>query len=270
MQRVLIVVPCYNEAARLDGEAFLGFAGTHSDIHFLFVNDGSTDGTRAVLEELRQQRPNQIALLHLPANVGKAEAIRQGMLQSLDSNSDAVGYWDADLSTPLDAIPCFRDLLERRAGVNIVLGTRLALQGRHIQRHWLRRILGRVFARCASHVIGTPIFDTQCGAKLFRVNESVRRLFLQPFLSRWIFDVELLVRWRSACRAGACSALDGAIYEFPLEEWHEVKGSKLKSSDFLRAVGELWMIHRRYARYAIDWSSPPIAQQPAAHSRKAA
>jgi glycosyltransferase involved in cell wall biosynthesis len=246
MSLTRIVVPCYNEATRLDGERFLRFGALHPGVLFLFVNDGSTDRTASLLDDLRQSAPERIEVLHLPANRGKAEAVRQGMVRAMEAGGTAAGFWDADLATPLEAIPPFRDILRRLERVDLVLGTRLPLLGRQIRRNRLRHALGRVFARCASQVIGASVYDTQCGAKLFRITPVTRSLFQEPFLSRWIFDVELLVRWRQLCRSIGAAAHE-QWYELPLDEWREVRGSKLKSTDFLRAIGELWAIRRRYA-----------------------
>ena len=101
-----------------------------------------------------------------------------------------------------------------------------------------------MFARCASAVIGFPVVDTQCGAKLFRVDETTRGLFDKPFSSRWIFDVEVLVRWRQACERLGVGDVRRGIFELPLDAWTEVPGSKLHGHDFVRAVGELWRIWR--------------------------
>ncbi len=262
MSRTGIVVPCYNEAGRLEPDRFVHFCGQHPDVGFFFVNDGSRDETASVLEALRRRRPASIHLRHLAANQGKAEAVRQGMLQVMDHGAEAAGYWDADLSTPLDAIPRFREVLDRHREVTIVLGTRLPLLGRAIERAWLRHKLGRLFAFCASWVVGVPICDTQCGAKLLRVSDATRRLFLRPFLSRWIFDVELLARWLVACRAVGDQDRHRHLYELPLEQWQEVKGSKLRATDFVRAVKELWTIWRRY--FSTSSVSPSISPEPVA------
>ena len=67
----IIVVPCYNESQRLDGEAFLRFADENEGIRFLFVNDGSRDNTLEVLNALAQRHPRML-VLDLEQNGGKA------------------------------------------------------------------------------------------------------------------------------------------------------------------------------------------------------
>src|SRR6478752_2733844 len=96
-----IVIPCYNEAARLDHPAFSRFVLANKDVDFLFVDDGSTDSTRQTLESLRESRPDQFRVLGLERNFGKAEAVRHGLLAACERKPDYVGFWDADLATPL-------------------------------------------------------------------------------------------------------------------------------------------------------------------------
>lgn len=259
MSQTWIVVPCFNETARLDRSRFHQFCAAHPRYQLLFVNDGSRDDTGAMLDAMRLLSPRSMSVLHLDQNRGKAEAVRQGMLQAFDRDAAAVGFWDADLATPIEAAPQFQDVLDRRAGADIVLGTRLQLLGRSIERRRIRQKLGRLFARCASRVVGLPIYDTQCGAKLFRATEATRRLFTLPFASRWIFDVEILLRWRIERQLAGDVDPHAGLYELPVERWQEVKGSKLKSTDFLRAIGELWTIRRKYAglRVGAGPQSPP-------------
>jgi dolichyl-phosphate beta-glucosyltransferase len=270
MTRTQIVIPCYNEAARLDRERFRGFAHGRPT-RFLFVNDGSSDATADMLDGMRDSNPAQFDVLHLPVNQGKAEAVRQGMLRSIASGAETVGFWDADLSTPIEAVSEFEHVLERRADIRIVIGTRLPILGRSIRRRWMRRKAGQVFARCASAVIGFPVVDTQCGAKLFRIDDTTRGLFDKPFASRWIFDVEVLVRWRRACRRLGVDELRGGIFELPLDAWTEVPGSKLGGRDFVRAVGELWRIWRESKVVASDVPTSAAAEtERAARASKAA
>ncbi len=268
MARAVIVVPCYNEADRLDLRRFLDFARTSAGIDFLLVNDGSRDRTLELLELLHESQPSRFSFLHLARNCGKAEAVRQGMLMALAAQPDYVGFWDADLATPLEDIPAFCRTLDARPGVTLVIGARMPLLGRSIERRPLRRWLGRAFARAASLALGLRIYDTQCGAKLFRATGEVRQAFERPFVARWIFDVEVFARLHRARQAAAAQPLAQAIYEFPLDRWRDVAGSKLRPADFLRGVLELAHIYWTYLRpgLAAQQSADAPATAPAAES----
>jgi len=248
MANCTIVVPCYNEATRLDVEAFKRFAAQGFPQRFLFVNDGSTDGTRAMLETLCDSDSERFTLLDLPHNRGKAEAVRQGMLRTLEDDPDFVGFWDADLATPLAAIPQFCDFLLQKPRVQILVGSRVKLLGRVIQRRVLRHYLGRVFATAASVTLRLPIYDTQCGAKLFRATAEIRSLFEERFRTGWVFDVELLARFLRGRRGNRAEPAEGAIYEWPLDEWRDVAGSKVKLWDFAKAFLELATVYWTYMR----------------------
>lgn len=248
MNDCIIVVPCYNEAKRLDTVAFRGFVSRGHPQRFLFVNDGSTDDTSAVLEGLRRWNPERFEVCHLPRNRGKAEAVREGVLRALGSQAGAVGFWDADLATPLEAIPQFCELLEHDARLQMVIGARVKLLGRRIERRILRHYLGRTFATAASVVLRLPVYDTQCGAKLFRATDEVRAMFARPFCTSWIFDVELLARFIRGRKAGGAEAAEEVIYELPLSQWRDVAGSKVKARDFFKSFFELARIYWTYLR----------------------
>ncbi len=172
MSHTTIIIPCYNEAARLDLPAIIRYATSH-DHRLLLVNDGSTDATRDVLEDLVEAVPDRLQTLHLPQNMGKAEAVRQGMLAAWQSRPRFVGYWDADLATPLEAIDSFVRHLDAHGEVDILLGSRVCLLGKQIERRWTRHVLGRVFATAAAVTLRLPVYDTQCGAKLLRARTGV-------------------------------------------------------------------------------------------------
>jgi hypothetical protein len=191
---------------------------------------------------LRQKQPRRVLTLRLGTNVGKAEAVRRGVQLAMRRRASLVGYWDADLATPLDAIPRFRAVLAERPELLLVMGSRVALLGRNIRRRWRRHLLGRAFATAASLVLGLPVYDTQCGAKLFRVTAATAEVFRRPFSSRWIFDVEVLARLTKKSDAPA------AIYEYPLERWQDVNGSRLKPADFFAAAIDLVVIYWRNRR----------------------
>lgn len=237
-----MVVPCFNEEKRLDVDAFRAFRLTDARVDFCFVNDGSRDGTGKLLDALQAEDPQRFFVLHLEHNSGKAEAVRRGIAASLDRSPDFVGFWDADLATPLRELASFLDLVRSRPQIEIVMASRVRLLGRSISRQPARHYVGRVGATLISSSLGLAVYDTQCGAKLFRANETMRGIFATPFLSRWIFDVEILARY-IAVKGREVAAQ--TIYEMPIMEWRDVKGSKVRSTDFLRALRDLWKITRR-------------------------
>jgi len=241
MRKMCIIIPCYNEACRLNVAEFLEWAGRRPDLYFLFVNDGSTDGTGAILDRLSRACPDRIRHITMEQNRGKAEAVRWGFLESFQSGYDLIGYWDADLATPLETIPKFCELLED-GSVDGVIGSRVLLLGRHIRRRAVRHYLGRVFATCASLAIGLPVYDTQCGAKIFRNTERLRQVFRTPFRVNWTFDVEILARFLLLERIFGGPKTRDRVVEYPLERWDDVPGSKLKGRDFIRGAWEILMI----------------------------
>lgn len=250
---VLVVVPCYNEAERLHFDAFAKWTDENSGISFVFVNDGSTDSTGTLLRELVSTSPSRFKLLELSENHGKAEAVRHGVLYALAMGAEYVGYWDADLATPLDAILDFIAELERNPQLLVVMGARVQLLGRHIVRKPYRHYLGRVFATCASLTLRLPCYDTQCGAKLFRVCKPVAETFKDPYVSRWIFDVEIIARL--VARSGVNGRL--AIQEYPLMRWEDVRGSKVRPMDWWIALLDLGRINCKYFQLRRSVSAPP-------------
>ncbi|MEO8376349.1 MAG: glycosyltransferase [Candidatus Sumerlaeota bacterium] len=244
--QVIVVVPCYNEEKRLPVADYENFVRTNSDYKFLMVNDGSRDGTLALLNAMAAKNPEFFEVLNLEKNVGKAEAVRHGIQRSFAMRTDWVAFWDSDLATQLDELPYFLAILHDRPDVQIILGARVRLLGREIHRKLPRHILGRVFATTASNYLRWPVYDTQCGAKFFRNLPIIHEIYRDPFISRWIFDVELLVRFKKACqRAGLGSGSD-KIYEYPLRKWEDVKGSTVKGRDFFKAFFEFFRIVVKY------------------------
>ena len=244
--KTTVVIPCFNEAGRLPEASFMAFVDSCSDIDFLFVNDGSTDETEAVLSGLVERNSARFRLHSLDVNRGKAEAVREGILAALGSHPrpDYVGFWDADLATPLDAIPRLLQVLEGNTKLQMVLGARVKLLGRAIERNPLRHYPGRIFATLVSMLLRLPIYDSQCGAKMFRATDTTEGLFAKPFATRWIFDIEILARFLQARGTEAANE----VFEYPLEEWRDVPGSKLKPMDVAKTFLDLARVYRLYPR----------------------
>jgi len=231
------VVPCFDEAARVDVPAFLALLDDSAPASLILVDDGSRDQTLAVLRGIAAQRPAQVEVIALPTNQGKAEAVRQGLLRALARGAGIASYIDADLATPPSEL-CRLAALARAGAYDILMGSRVQLLGHTIERRHDRHYLGRIFATCASISLGLPVYDTQCGAKLFRHTPALESALIAPFASRWIFDVELLARLVRP-RPGIAAIVAERIREEPLLAWTDIPGSKLRPAAALRSGFDL-------------------------------
>ncbi|MCU4655222.1 glycosyltransferase [Roseibacterium sp. SDUM158016] len=227
-----LVVPCYNEALRLQPQRFLSFVDANPRVRLLMVNDGSTDETLIRLRALAARRPGRIAVLDLAQNAGKAEAVRTGLQRAIAEGAELTGYWDADLATPLELVGDFLRIADRHAETEVIFGSRRTMLGHRVNRTAGRRAVSRLCAGLARMAIGLPVADTQCGAKILRATPGLAAAVAQPFTAAWLFDVELFAR---IARAGSRSEAPHRFYELPLSEWTEVPGSKVTARVILRS-----------------------------------
>jgi len=242
MSKVCIIIPFYNEAGRVDNAAFGDFLHQHSEFALMLVNDGSSDNTLSLLKKIEEANPEQVRVLELVQNSGKAEAVRQGVLNALQwKDFDIFGYMDADLATPLDEAPYLTSFFQDSA-FQMIIGSRVKLYGWNIKRSLKRHYLGRVFATYVSNLFNLDIYDTQCGAKFFR-SEITADLFESPFVSKWFFDIELFLRLRKEMGSELFAK---SLREMPLRNWEEKGESKLQLGDFLATPFELIRIRNKY------------------------
>lgn len=162
----------------------------------------------------------------------------------MDAGANLVGFLDADLSTPVDEMLRLVATLAQRPEVQVLLASRIRLLGNTVERKLIRHYLGRIFATAASLILALDVYDTQCGAKVLRVTPQLRAALAQPFVSKWIFDIELIGRllYGSADQAGIGAA---AFAEMPLHTWRDVAGSKLHAGHMLAAIGDLVLVHQQ-------------------------
>ena len=179
----------------------------------------------------------------MPQNGGKAEAVRQGVLaMAATGEYEALAYFDADFATPLDQIFLLEEALWEQPQRQMAFGSRVKLLGRVVERSAKRHYLGRVFATFASLILGLAVYDTQCGAKLIK-RELALDVFAAPFMSRWLFDVEVFAR---IVRKWGHRQAEHLLVEVPLQVWLEKGGSKLGLKHMLRVPLELWNIRQAY------------------------
>lgn len=252
-----VVIPCYNEADRLLGADFKDFVAKHLGYHLCFVNDGSTDNTLEVLQELQQGNEEAISVYNCEKNGGKAEAVRLGIAHlSQDPQFDFIGYLDADLSTDLSD---FDQLVQTLAEseYKIVSGSRIARMGANITKESARKIISMTINLIIRTILGMNFKDTQCGAKVM-TREIAQNMFKRKFITRWLFDVEIFMRMR---RFYGREKVQQYICEQPLKRWIHADGSKLSMKDSLKIVGQLAQIAWQYRAQNNQWG-PETAIEP--------
>ena len=212
------------------------FFGVASFLEVIVVDDGSTDGTAALVEEFARTHP-VVRLLRNPGNRGKGYAVRSGMLAA---RGEWVLFTDSDLSSPIEE---FGKLTEAalRTGAEIAIGSR-ALDRSLIGVHqpFLREYAGRFFNVVMRLATGLPFYDTQCGFKLFQA-EAARAVFSRVVIERFGFDVEALYIARK---------LGLHAVEVPVR-WNDVAGSKVSMFSGLDGFVDLLRIrwNARQRRY---------------------
>jgi DNA-binding response OmpR family regulator len=237
-----VVIPCYNEEKRLKTKEFANFVHNNHGYHICFVNDGSKDKTLDVLKEFQQGKEGYISIYDCEKNSGKAEAVRQGILYLVkDKSLDYIGFLDADLST--DFID-FDDLAKTLSvsDYKLVIGSRITRMGANIIKQSSRGIISKIINIIIRTILGMEIQDTQCGAKIMN-REVAENLFNTPFLTSWLFDVEIFLRMKKYYGAETVEKL---ICEQPLRRWVHEDGSKFSFKDSVKILGQLSEIARKY------------------------
>ncbi len=241
-QKIIIVVPCFNEESRLQPQAFFDSLDKNPNLHWLLVDDGSKDQTASIIESMTQKFPNRIFMHKLEKNSGKGEAVRQGLIKAVDRQATLTGYYDADLATPMSELFRLLSVFSKQER-KVLFGARVFLLGRNIDRKRWRFWLGRCFALVASQMLRLKVYDTQCGMKLISNFPNFRDCIERPFDSSWLFDVELIQRM---LKTGGLNVDD--FFEEPLLAWTDVGGSKVKAKAFLVALFDLFKIKMRSLR----------------------
>ena len=243
MKKLSIVIPCFNEENGFPLVEYQDFIHHNPEQKLCFVNDGSTDKTLDVLRELQTTFPENVSLLSLSSNTGKAEAIRKGVHYcNKNFGHSNIAFLDADLSTSLDECMKLSDFLED--GVVFVFGSRIKKIGSKIVRNSFRFIVGRIIATFISSILQLEVYDTQCGCKLFS-RQASEIAFKTPFISRWLFDVEIFQRFIG--HYGQILVTE-KMAEVPLKRWIDRGNSKVKPSYFFRLWHDLYRINKSCKR----------------------
>jgi len=236
-----IIIPCYNEEKKFPLKYYYSFLDKSSNVILCFVNDGSSDKTLTLLENLKTKYPDKVSVVTYTKNVGKAEAVRKGIQYCNENyNHTYIGYLDADLSSSIQECVNLRSFLDDQ--ISFAFGSRILIVGSTIQRSRFRHFTGRVIATLISNILKLKVYDTQCGCKLFKA-ELAKYVFKDPFISKWLFDVETFFRIMTLY--GRKRAIDKMI-EVPLKRWVDEGDSKVKPTYFFKIWSDLYKIHKAY------------------------
>jgi len=240
---LVIVIPCFNEADRLNTPAYAAFLKENPQVGLVMVDDGSTDATLSILTRVEQDFSAQVKLLSSKKNKGKAEAVRAGVHLAFDIFSfEKIAYLDADLSTSLEECLKISKLVSNET--HFVFGSRISTIDNTIKRKWYRHYLGRIIATAISKSLQLTVYDTQCGCKIFEASLA-KKLFKDTFLSRWLFDVELFHR---AIKLYGRENIPEHLKEIPLNSWVATEGSKVRFSYIFKLWYDLFTITLFYRK----------------------
>lgn len=239
---LLIIIPFFNEALRITPLELSATFTTYNNYTFLLVNDGSSDATATLLNDIKNTCTN-VQVLHLAQNAGKAQAIRQGVLQPGSAQYSYIGYMDADMATPVKEMDGIMHFATQNPHYTFIMGSRIKKMGNTIIRNTTRHYFGRFFATIVSNlIIKEPVYDTQCGAKIIATPLALQ-LFKDPFITKWLFDVELLLRFKLSD-----INFSTKVYEYNLDTWIEKGHSKITLKDLLGFPVQLLKIYNRYVK----------------------
>jgi len=238
--KLSIVIPAYNEAARIEGtlERVLWCVQTHGwDAEVLVVDDGSTDRTVEIVQKWAS-RHERLHLVKNPGNRGKGYSVRNGLLQAA---GDIVMFTDADLSAPMEEGERLFAALD--AGADVAIGSRwLDRQKQTLHQPLYRRFFGRCFNWVTRQVMGLPFKDTQCGFKAFK-REAAQTIFRLQTIERWGFDPEILF---------IASKLGYKIVEVPVTWGHDERSRISYLKDGMKMLEEMGQIRANSLRGRYD------------------
>lgn len=189
-----LIVPVYNAENHVEGNirTILDYLGRQSFASELIaVDDGSRDGTLAILNRMKQTRPN-LKVLSNGHNQGKGAAVRTGFQAA---SGRYLAFNDSDLAYPAEEVLKILKALEGGSDVavacRVLPESRFEISPAFFRYLYTRHLMGRFFNLLVRLFILPGILDTQAGLKGFR-REAVEKIFPKQTLNRFSFDVEIL------------------------------------------------------------------------------
>ncbi len=234
MIHLSLVTPLYNEESCLEKtfETVKGYLDSlRVDYEIILVNDGSTDNTPSIIEEIVQTNP-QSRSLSSPVNRGKGDAVKRGVLNAA---GEYIIFTDADLAVPVHFLgTCLKQL---ETGAPMVIGSRhLPESSFKVREAPLRQFLGEIFRKFAQLSLGLRVSDITCGLKGFE-EKAAFDIFSRSKINRWGYDAEIIFLGQK---------LGHKIKEFPVDWQHSFDSKVNVGIDSLRTFTEICRVYYYY------------------------
>jgi glycosyltransferase involved in cell wall biosynthesis len=233
----IIIVPFYNERSRFDIEYWKRCLDI-PDVTWIFIDDGSDDGGHNLVQELIENR--NCKLIRMQKSSGKATALWTGITYCINEpkfNPTGIGFLDFDPAFNTQEISQIIKLSTEkfREGYLSLYTSRLKIAGHQIERNYFRHFVGRTISQFLGLFVKNLPYDTQCGFKIYFVNDFIRDIFLQPPRTNWFFDFEMLIRYQSV-------GIESIVWEQPITYWRDVRDSKLGLKSILKVASDLCIL----------------------------
>lgn len=225
--KVVVIIPCFNEAERIDPSYFNILSRIKNAI-WVFVDDGSTDNTSKILKKYNNNK--NIIYVKIDHNVGKSNAIAHGInyASSKISNIGWIGFLDSDGAFATSDVEKFIKMTSSIERYDAIYTSRVKMAGRNIKRNNARHIIARLITSLFGLVWRDIPYDTQSGFKLYRYADNFNSIFRKPFKTKWFFDIELSIRYLMYTKKNL------NVWEEPVLSWTDIPGSKINYRQSLR------------------------------------
>lgn len=239
MNKVLLIVPCYNEEKRFNIAYWNKIIHELVVVDFLFVDDGSSDNTFMKIQELTTL--TNCYSQRCETNSGKGKTLNNAFSSAVDENYEIIGFIDSDGAFKLDDIKRIINLAEQlifNKEFEAVFSSRINLAGRNIMRKKSRHYISRAIYTIINLITKIPLYDTQSGFKLYKNSLEWKKVFKEEFKTRWFFDLESIIFFSKVHRR------DPRVWEEPLGCWIEIPNSKVNAKQLKQIAIDMSKILR--------------------------
>ncbi|MCP3965166.1 MAG: glycosyltransferase [Lentisphaerae bacterium] len=191
--KTALVIPFYNTGRKIQLGTLAEMLNDEPGLTLCFVDRGSTDRSSSILKDFCSRFETRTVFLQPGGHLSFVRAIYFGLKKMFEDESMGyVGYWDAEMATPLSVLFKFEKML-KYTNLRMVMGSRMPRLGSQIHTRVFSHVCRRVSSKMIAFFLKLPVYDAQCHAKLIDA-KLCRELIRLPFRTNMLFDVELIKR----------------------------------------------------------------------------